>query len=67
MGAVKFTGPLQRPPETAISTSAISIGYPILAEDFSFYIRCLFTAVEWVEISQKIFAIFFGPRMFVRS
>ena len=26
-----------------------------------------FTGVEWVEISQKIFARFFDPRMFVRS
>ena len=26
-----------------------------------------YTGVEWVEISQKIFARFFGPRTFVRS
>ena len=26
-----------------------------------------YTGVEWVEISKKIFARFFGPRMFVRS
>ena len=33
---------LQRPPEAAISTSATSIGYQILAKDLSFYMRyCL--------------------------
>ena len=29
--------------------------------------RRQFTGVEWVEISKKNFARFFGPRMFVRS
>ena len=29
--------------------------------------RALYTGVEWVEISQKIFARFFGLRMFLRS
>ena len=34
--------PLRRPPETAILTSATSMGYQILAEDVSFYmIYCL--------------------------
>ena len=36
------TWPLRRPPEAAISTSATSIGYQILAEDLSFHMRlCL--------------------------
>ena len=29
------------------------------------FLNC--TGVEWVEISQKNFVRFFGPRMFVRS
>ena len=34
--------PFRPPPETAISTSATSIGYQILAEDVSFFMRyCL--------------------------
>jgi hypothetical protein len=34
--------PLRRPPEAAISTSATSIGYQILAQDLSFHMRlCL--------------------------
>jgi hypothetical protein len=37
-----WTPPLQRPPEAAISTSATSIGYQILAKDLSFHMRlCL--------------------------
>ena len=36
------TWPLRRPPEAAISTSATSIGYQILAKDLSFHMRlCL--------------------------
>ena len=31
------------------------------------YVLCHFTGVEWVEISKRNFARFFGPRMFVRS
>ena len=36
------TWPLRRPPEAAISTSATSIGYQILAKDLNFHMRlCL--------------------------
>ena len=41
------TWPLRRPPEAAISTSATSIGYQILAKDLSFHMRhCLFLQNE---------------------
>ena len=40
--AMPWPRPLWRPPEAAISTSATSIGYQILAKDLSFHMRlCL--------------------------
>ena len=37
----------------------------IILADLGFFKHS--TGVEWVEISQKIFVPFFGPRMFLRS
>ena len=41
-GVIVSTKKIRRPPEAAISTSATSIGYQILAKDLSFHMRlCL--------------------------
>jgi hypothetical protein len=48
--------PLRRPPEAAISTSATSIGYQILAEYLSFHmIYCL---LLWDEIGRSYTTLF---------
>ena len=45
------TWPLRRPPEAAISTSATSIGYQILAEYVSFHMRyCLWSGMEMGQV-----------------
>ena len=50
------TWPLRRPPEAAISTSATSIGYQILAEYLSFHMRyCL---LLWNEIGRSYTTFF---------
>ena len=62
--------PLWRPPEVAISTSATSIGYQILAEYLSFYMRhCL---LVWNEIGEGLDYVFpkwvdSSPPMYLRA